>query len=54
MFALLLRFDAFGLFLEFHSVVFLHFLNGLLLVLLQVLQLHVVVFLLGLEKQARC
>lgn len=53
-FALLLGFDAFGLVLEFHSVVFLHFLNGLLLVLLQVLQLPVIVFLLGLEKQAHC
>lgn len=46
--------DAFGLVPEPHSVVRLHLLNGLLLVLLQSLQLRVVVLLLrlgGAEKE---
>lgn len=49
--ALLLGLDAFGLILELHGVVLLHLLNGLLLLLLQVFQLHVVVLLLGLATQ---
>lgn len=51
MVALLLGLDAFGLILELHGVVLLHLLNGLLLLLLQVFQLHVVVLLLGLATQ---
>lgn len=46
----LIGFDAFSLLLEFDMMVCLHLLYSLFLVFLQVLQLHIIMFLFGLKR----